>query len=188
MWGHTNINQCLFLICFMFVWPHVGSPLALRLLGVRCRTVSTRQMPVHDVHSIGPFLLVSSPTSQPRSRVTLNLLAVCSPGTLANYPPDFGKWKDFLVVSVVLLSIHYFLASAAYSSGWLTAVGRGDLATEACTLTTSPVARFGLRVSPTYSRLQTENELEGDPNFLSFVDPFHRSASTAFPLCHSSVL
>jgi len=111
----------------MFVWLHLGFPLALRLLGVRYPNVPTCQMPVHDdVHSIGPSFLVSSPHFSTLSRVTLNhLLALSSPGTLANYPTDFGKWKDFLVVSVVLLSIHYFLALAAHSSGWLTAVGRG---------------------------------------------------------------
>jgi hypothetical protein len=32
-------------------------------------------------------------------------------------PMDFGKWTDFIVVSVVSLSIHYFLALAVRSSG-----------------------------------------------------------------------
>ena len=67
VWGHTNINRCLFCSCFMFVWPHVGSPLTLWLFGVRCRNVSTLQMPVHDVHSIGPSFSSITPLLSPVS-------------------------------------------------------------------------------------------------------------------------
>ena len=63
---------------------------------------------------------------------------------LTHYPTDSGKRTDFLVVSVILLAIHYFLALAVHSSGSGKATGREDSAIGTCALTTGSVTRFGL--------------------------------------------
>lgn len=50
---------------------------------------------------------------------------------------------DFLVVSVVLLSIQYFLALAVLSGDSGKAMGKEDPGIGTCALTTGSVTRFG---------------------------------------------
>jgi len=78
VWGHTNTNHRLFSACFMFVWPHVNSLTPRLLVDVRCRL---RSLP-------WPFFLVSSLYFSTPSRVTLDPFF---PGTLTDYPTDFGN-------------------------------------------------------------------------------------------------
>ena len=127
--------------------------------------VSAHQTSIRDHRCIGPFFLVSPNYFSIPSRVTLGRhYRPLSPGMHTHYPTDSGKRTDFLVVSVILLSIHYFLALAVHSSGSGKATGREDSAIGTCALTTGSVTRFGLgflSYSPETSNGEGENELGG---------------------------
>ena len=136
----------------MFVWPHVNYLSALFVFLVFIVVVSpphTHQLPVHNTLS----RLALPPTTHPRS---------FSPGMLANYPTEFGKWKDFLLVSVVLLSIHYFLALADHPSGWLTAAGKGRPRDRNMYIDNEYCGTVWIRVFSNRQTEENENELEGE--------------------------
>jgi len=144
---HTNTNHVCSQSCYVCV-PHVNSLSAFSV----CSSVFVIGC-LHNTRYLGPFFLVLSLYSSAPSCVTLNHPRHClRPGALTHYLTDFGKWMDFLVVSVVLLPIHYFLALVVRSGGPKKAVGREDPAMNAC-MTTTPVTRFGLGFSSNYSRL-----------------------------------
>ena len=185
----------------MFVWPHVNYLSALFVFLVFIVVVSpphTHQLPVHNTLS----RLALPPTTHPRS---------FSPGMLANYPTEFGKWKDFLLVSVVLLSIHYFLALADHPSGWSTAAGKGRPRDRNMYIDNEYCGTVWIRVFSNRQTEENENELEGEglEDFLLSIrfmlvgsferlhppkpyffflhllsTPLHRSASTAVLSVH----
>ena len=112
-----------------------GSTLVRRLF---CVCVAPRKFPVAFsvcslvfvsltplVNSLYTTLVVLVPYFSSRNSASQHLTALPSITPLAFFPQvrshttpmDFGKWTDFIVVSVVSLSIHYFLALAVRSSG-----------------------------------------------------------------------
>ena len=119
--GHTNMNRCLFSTCFMFVSPHVNSPLAFSVACqcslslsslVKCLyttffTVAPSFLPRH--------LLLNSVSRYPRSPASLSLPQV----RLHTTPRILGNGR---IVWMCLLSCCQYIAF----SRWLSIPATGE--------------------------------------------------------------
>lgn len=110
--GGTQTEINLALACFLFVWPH-GNPCWHSIFNIHRILVDVRcRLSIATLVALVPPYLVSS-----QLRLALPPTAPSLFRCAHTLPHGFWEMDGLLVVSVVLLSIHHFLALAVRSSG-----------------------------------------------------------------------